>query len=1097
MFQPVGSKMDFPAMEERILASWKAGKVFEKSVAQRQGATPFILYEGPPTANGNPGIHHVLARVFKDIMPRYKAMKGFWAPRRAGWDTHGLPVELEVEKELGFSSKTQIEAYGVDKFNARCRQSVFKYLKEWESLTERIGFWVDLENPYVTLKNEYIETGWWIIKSLWDKKLLYRGFRVTPHCPRCGTSLSSHEVALGYRDDADDPSVYIKFRLDLSRPGGSDQARKGLLSDTPTYFLVWTTTPWTLPGNTAVAVAADADYAVIELQADQGPVERLVLAEALLPQVVKQERAVVARLKGRDLLGLRYEPLFAPEKFNVPFTRLSADYEGQAYVPRGDRFDSRVIAGEFVSLTDGTGIVHIAPAFGEADYEVGQREGLFFVQPVDLQGKMTGSYPFAGKFVKEADKDITRDLSGRGLLFRSERIVHTYPFCWRCSSPLIYYAKPSWYIKTTAAKEALLKGNEQISWYPEHIKEGRFGDWLRNNVDWALSRERYWGTPLPVWRCEECGVYECIGSREELKAKPGLKGWREDLDLHRPHIDQVTYDCPGCKGITRRTPEVLDCWFDSGAMPFAQWHYPFLKSPVNEAYGVKDAQGFAQWFPADYICEAVDQTRGWFYTLHALSTLVRGENCFRNVICLGLILDARGEKMSKARGNVVDPKKVLQERGADALRWYMLTASPPGNVRRFDTNQVVEVWRQFLLTLWNTYSFFVTYALIDKYNPASVAAPAQRPELDRWILSELNALVQQVTERLDNYDPTTAGRAIAEFVDNLSNWYVRRSRRRFWKSENDADKQAAYATLYECLVTLSKLLAPFTPFVAEEIYQNLVRSVYTDAAESVHLADYPVADASKIDEVLSKNTRAVTTICSLGRSARSLAGTKVRQPLGEACVTIISGVEPKTLEAMSEQIRDELNVKRVTFTLDKEKAVTIQVKPNLPLLGPKYGNGLGQITDAIRKAGPAEHVTMATLKMGRAEIPVSGFVLQPDEVILDVKDKPGYKSAFDGNYIVSVTTDITPELRAEGLAREIVHRLQTMRRSAGFDIADYIVTYYEGAGVPEQIMRDPEQAGYIRQETLSRDLVQGVPPDAYIEKHKLDGGEITLGVKKV
>ncbi|MBF8264834.1 MAG: ileS, partial [Dehalococcoidia bacterium] len=937
MFQPVSSKVDFPAQEERILALWKAGEIFAKSVDQRQRADPFILYEGPPTANGNPGIHHVLARVFKDIMPRYKAMKGFYAPRRAGWDTHGLPVELEVEKSMGFTSKTQIEEYGVEKFNKHCRDSVFKYLDKWIELTERIGFWVDLENPYVTLKNEYIETGWWIIKNLWDKKLLYQGFRVTPHCPRCGTSLSSHEVALGYKDDADDPSVYVKFKVDWqqSKAEITEQTLKASCApvinynpNIPTYLLAWTTTPWTLTGNAALAVAQNDEYLLYEVNYEDNTKEYLIFAYQLQSLVlnpaarkflikdVKEYFPAPQRFPGRKLVGLSYERLYEPQPISYVMgwaeTYMEPPISSTKVIDIPSR--NRVVSADFVSMTDGTGIVHIAPAFGADDFELGKSKGLPVIQTVDLAGKMLplkGLHPWDGKFVKDADKEINKDLAARGLLFRSERIKHTYPFCWRCSSPLLYYAKPSWYIRTSAKKQELIDGNQKINWYPDHIKEGRFGDWLRNNVDWALSRERYWGTPLPVWRCQGCGHEECIGGREELKTRSGLQGWSEDLDLHRPYIDQVTYSCPKCGSTMRRVPEVLDCWFDSGAMPLAQWHYPFFKSDVNECYQIKDMDGFNQWFPADYICEAVDQTRGWFYTLHALSTLVKGELCYKNVICLGLILDAKGEKMSKARGNVVDPWKVIKERGADALRWYMLTASSPGNVRRFDTNQVTEVQRQFLLTLWNTYSFFVTYALIDKYNPvtASVPEPKERPELDRWILSELNSLIQQVTERLDNYDPTTAGRAIADFVDNLSNWYVRRSRRRFWKGENDSDKLAAYATLYECLVTLCKLLAPFTPFMAEEIYQNLVRSVYPEAPESVHLADYPVANIALVDEELSANTRAITSICSLGRAARSVAGIKVRQPIKEVCISVISGKEPQNVEVMSEQIRDELNVK--------------------------------------------------------------------------------------------------------------------------------------------------------------------------------------------
>jgi len=1104
MFQPVSSKVDFPAQEERILSLWKQNKIFEKSVAQRQGAEPFILYEGPPTANGNPGIHHVLARVFKDIMPRYKAMKGFYAPRRAGWDTHGLPVELEVEKTLGFSSKTQIEEYGVEKFNKHCRDSVFKYLDKWVELTERIGFWVDLDNPYVTLKNEYIETGWWIIKNLWDKKLLYQGFRVTPHCPRCGTSLSSHEVALGYKDDADDPSVYIKFKLDLSKQGGSDKAREAIYSDVPTYFLVWTTTPWTLPGNTAVAVAPDADYALVEYRNEQDQTEQIIMAKALLPSVIKQDYSMKATLKGSDLAGVRYEPLFDPQQYNVSFTRLFADYHGQAEASHSDKFDARVIAGDFVSLTDGTGIVHIAPAFGEVDYEVGRKEGLFFVQPVDLQGKMTGNYTFAGKFVKDADKDITRLLKERNLLFRSERIKHTYPFCWRCSSPLLYYAKPSWYIRTSAKKQELIDGNQKINWYPEHIKEGRFGDWLRNNVDWALSRERYWGTPLPVWRCQGCKHEECVGSRDELKAKPGLQAWQNDLDLHRPYIDQVIFKCPKCGGTMRRVPEVLDCWFDSGAMPFAQWHYPLFKSDVNESYKIKDSEGFKQWFPADYICEAVDQTRGWFYTLHALSTLVKGEPCYKNVICLGLILDAKGEKMSKARGNVVDPWKVIKERGADALRWYMLTASAPGNVRRFDTNQVTEVQRQFLLTLWNTYSFFVTYALIDKYNPAtaSVPEPKERPELDRWILSELNSLIQQVTERLDNYDPTIAGRAIADFVDNLSNWYVRRSRRRFWKSENDADKLAAYATLYDCLVTLCKLLAPFTPFMAEEIYQNLVRSVYPEAPESVHLANWPVANAAIIDQNLSLKMGVVRDSVSLARSARESAQIKVRQPIQAVRVWVANAAIKGFLEQSIDLVKEEVNVKHLTlWDLGNEtdrkalsEYLSFKNKLNLKNCGIRLREKAPIFQRALEKM---DSLKTAFDVINGNEIVINDERFSPSEILTEIIGNKGYVAKASGKHIVVIDETITPELKAEGLAREIVHRIQTMRRSAGFDIADYIITYYEGHDSVEQIMQDQELVTYIRQETLSRELKRGVPPDAYAEKHKLDGMEITLGVKKV
>jgi isoleucyl-tRNA synthetase len=1032
MFKPVASKMSFPEMEECILRFWKEGRIFERSVEERAGAAPFILYEGPPTANGSPGIHHVLSRVFKDVIPRFRTMKGYWAPRRAGWDTHGLPVELEIERELGLTSKNQIEEYGVAKFNARCRESVFRYLKEWESLTERIGFWVDMEHPYVTMKNEYIESCWWIIKSLWDRGLIYQGHRVTPHCPRCGTSLSSHEVSLGYRDDAKDPSIYVKFKLDLSMVGGSDsdEVRKVLYSEVPTYFLAWTTTPWTLPGNTALALALDAEYALVEMESTMGDKERLILARELLPSVLREDYSVMATFAGRELVGFRYQPLFDPARYDVGFARFLKKQSGQVLTQPSGKFETWVIAGDFVSLTDGTGIVHIAPAFGEVDYEAGKQEELFYVQQVDLQGKITGTYPFSGKFVKEADPLILDDLKSRGLLYRSETIQHTYPFCWRCDAPLLYYAKPSWYIRTTALKEKLISRNEEINWYPEHIKHGRFGDWLENNVDWAFSRERYWGTPLPIWQCQECQEYECVASRQEMKGKPGLQGWQDDLDLHRPFIDGVSYRCARCGGTMRRVPDVMDCWFDSGAMPVAQWHYPFFKSEVNKTYGVKDKESFEPWFPAGYICEAVDQTRGWFYTLHAISTLVFDRPCFKNVICLGHILDAKGEKMSKARGNVVEPWAVIGASGADALRWYMLTASPPGNVRRFSTDQVTQVFRKFLLTLWHTYSFFVTYANIDHFDPNSAPPSEFDSELDRWILSELNLLIHQVDTGLENYDPTGAGRRIEEFVDSLSNWYVRRSRRRFWKSENDADKQAAYHTLYRCLVTLSKLLAPFTPFVGEELYQNLVRSVDAEAAESVHLADFPVADLSQVDEALSANTQLAMKVSSLGRAARSQARLKVRQPLAEVLVKVRSGAERKGLEEMAPQILEELNVKALKF---------------------------------MEEVG--------------------------------VADNPDFSVAQEGGYVVAMSTRLTPELAAEGRAREIVHRLQTMRRSAGFDIADHIITYYQGEASLETVMRD--FAPYIEQETLSRHLEKGVPEDAYRETHRLDGEEIVLGVKKL
>ncbi|MDO9334146.1 MAG: isoleucine--tRNA ligase, partial [Dehalococcoidales bacterium] len=828
MFQPVTSRVNFPQMEEKVLAFWKQNDIFNKSVRSREGNKRFVFYEGPPFANGNPGIHHVLARAFKDVIVRYAVMKGYYVPRIAGWDTHGLPVELEVEKELGFSNKTQIEQYGVEEFNKRCRESVFKYVGEWNEMTERIAYWVDLEHAYKTMDNTYVESVWWALKQMWDKGLIYQGYRVTPHCPRCGTSLSSHEVAQGYQDDTEDPSVYIKFRTHLKSKEDSNVLRRvrEKVGSKKTYLLAWTTTPWTLPGNTALAVAADVTYIVVETDD-----EYMILAEAMRLAVRLENDLVIDSVHGKDLVGVEYEPLFNPHDFGIERRRFETR-TGLVSQKPDKNLTYRVIATDFVSMEDGTGIVHVAPAYGEVDFGAGQDKGLDFVHTVDLQGNITGSYPFAGKFVKQADPLVLDDLKKRGLLFRAGTIRHTYPFCWRCNAPLLYYAKQTWYIRTTAVKDALIAGNREINWYPEHIKNGRFGNWLENNIDWAFARERYWGSPLPIWGCEKCGSFECVGSIEELGEKPGVTGLTQPLDIHRPYIDRVSFSCGKCGGDMKRTPEVMDCWFDSGSMPFAQLHYPFEnKDLFDKEVGI-----------ADFISEGVDQTRGWFYSLHAISTLLFDRPCYRNCICLELVLDAQGKKMSKSKGNVVAPMDVVMKHGADALRWYCYTSAPPGMVRRFDTAMVADVTRRFLLTLWNVYSFFVTYANIDKYVPDPSKTVTELTEIDRWLLSELNQLVKDVDTEMENYNPTSAGRRIEEFVDDLSNWYVRRSRRRFWKSENDTDKLSAYNTLYHCLVTVAKLMAPFTPFVAEEMYRNLVCSVEKDAPESIHLVDFPVAD---------------------------------------------------------------------------------------------------------------------------------------------------------------------------------------------------------------------------------------------------------------
>jgi isoleucyl-tRNA synthetase len=1038
MFREVSSKIDFVQLEERILDFWKEQGVFDKSILIREKGPHYVFYEGPPTANGSPGVHHVLARLYKDAVCRYKTMKGYHVPRKAGWDTHGLPVELEVERSLSLSGKAQIEKYGVARFNDHCRQSAFKYIKQWEAMTERLGYWLDMGHPYVTLDNGYIESCWWIIKELWDKGLIYQGYKVTPHCPRCGTSLSSHEVALGY-DETDDPSVWVKFRLDLSQPAGGESIPSFLSSLGYAYLLVWTTTPWTLPGNTALAVAPEADYAVVKTAG-----EYLILAHALVEQTELSEYKIVGTVKGSVLVGLDYEPLYG----NVDIRYAEGDKRGY-----------RVIDGDFVSLEEGTGIVHVAPAYGEIDFQVGHKEGLPLVHTVELNGTVTTNLvtgftpkgrehiqkseapvilrparekvnlPGAGKFVKDADGDILDDLRSRGLLFRSKRVTHTYPFCWRCESPLLYYAKQTWYVRTTGMKEELVSGNSAINWYPDYIKHGRFGDWLENNVDWAFARERYWGTPLNIWSCSSCDKHECVGSVDGLRAQAGASGLNTPMDLHRPYVDGITFACPECGGRMQRVPEVIDCWFDSGSMPVGQWHYPF-----------ENNDRFQDNFPADFICEAVDQTRGWFYSLHAISTLVFSRPCFRNVICLGHVVDAEGEKMSKSKGNVVDPQAVIGSYGADALRWYMLVSTPGEDTHRFSPKILEETMRKFLLTLWNTYSFFTLYAGVDGFVPGPVLAEnghrESLREMDRWIISELNRLVVEVTRFMDSYNLTSATRRIQEFVDSLSNWYVRRNRRRFWKSESDADKLAAYTALYRCLATLCQLLAPFVPFVAEELYQNLCCSVDPQARESVHLSDFPVANEAEIDDRLNSDVELAMKISSLGRAARAKAGIKVRQPLAKAVIRVESDEEKTALKKLATEVMEEINVKQLVV-------------------------------------------------LNRA-----------DEQEKSLSGMTDFSEAGDTRYWVAIDTELRAELVAEGVSRELVRHLQNMRRNAKFDITDRIVTYYQ---TEEPLISQVigAFANYIRQETLSEEIVDGASPDqAYGEKHRIRNGEVSLAIKR-
>ena len=1154
-YEPVSSKVDFPQLETSVLEAWREADLSHQVERTRADAPLFVFYEGPPTANGSPGIHHVLSRSFKDVILRYKTMRGFRPLRRGGWDTHGLPVELEIEKELGISSKQEIEAFGIEEFNRRCRESVFRYVGEWEAMTERAGVWLDMENAYVTYHNSYIESAWWVFKRLWDKGLVYEGYKVTPHCPRCVTSLSSHEVALGYQEDTPDPSIYVRFPASESQSlsyGASPDTLASLGYDGGRWtasrpaFIAWTTTPWTLTANCALAVGPDVDYVMSENENG----ERAIVAEALAASVLGDGWREVARCTGADLVGIEYD---------APYGDFLAQH-GHAH---------RVLPADFVSTADGTGIVHSAVAYGAEDAELGKAHGIETIHTVDVRGIVAEGFPGGGTFVKDADKQLIRDLDERGLLFHdASPYRHTYPFCWRCSTPLLYYAKTSWYIKTTAKKEEMLDGNRSIEWVPEHIKEGRFGEWLRNNVDWSVSRERYWGTPLPIWRCANDPQHIVVaGSTADLadRVTDETRGLLDGLDLHRPFVDRVELRCdePGCGGTMSRVTEVADAWYDSGAMPFAQWAYPVtVKGSYGEEVtlnGVDDLIA-SPLFPANYITEAVDQTRGWFYSLLALSTLIAGKPSYESCLVLGLILDGKGEKMSKSKGNVVNPWSVMNEHGADALRWYLFTAAPAGDARRFSPDLVKETLRQFLLTLWNTYSFYVTYANIDGFDPdahaeywkdgrvgePTLAAPPPN-ELDRWIVSELNGLVAKVTDDLDALNPTGAGRRIQEFVNLLSNWYVRRSRRRFWKAENDDDKTWAYVTLYSCLLTLDKLIAPMTPFVADAMFRNLapagplslqgervrVRvpggavgegSNEGESERSVHLEMFPDTDPALTDERLDRAVRLAMRIASLGRNARSRSGVKVRQPLARVLVRPRPEDE-ELLPLIEPQVLDELNVKAMEV-VESDAIAEITLKPNLPVLGPKLGASMGAARSAIAEAdAPA---VAATLRSG-GSVELGGFTFEGDDLLVETNDKPGVAAASEGALLVGIDTTLTPELEAEGTAREFVHRVQNMRKAAGFEIEDRIVIYLspsvarpplptrgegwgegtargeagtagtEGKGESSALVAAlAAQEAYIRQETLSDAFHAATPPaGVYTEEHEIDGATLTVGVARM
>ena len=1074
-FRAVDTRASFVALEERIGTYWAQHDIKRKALAHGDQARPFIFYEGPPTANGKPGIHHVEARVTKDIIIRYHRMCGQYViGARGGWDTHGLPVEIEVEKTLGFRGKPDIERYGIAEFNAACKQSVQTYIGEWEKMTDRIAYWIDMEKPYSTFDNSYIESLWWILKQFWDRDLLFRDYKVTMHCPRCGTTLSDAEVNLGFEDDVDDPSVWLRFRVTPANHA-LDSALAGAA------FIAWTTTPWTLPANVALAVNPDASYVLAETGPEDQR-ERVIMAASLAEKVLGEGHHVLATFTGNQLVGVRYQHLFD----GVPGAGDTPDLQS-AY---------RVIGDDFVSLDDGTGIVHIAPAYG--DLEIGRKHQLPTLFSVDLNGRTMAQFAhlgFADMFFKEADPVITKVLKERGDLFRSGRVKHAYPFCWRCKTPLLYYAKPSWYIRTTARKERLVAANQEVHWVPEHIKAGRFGNWLANNIDWAISRERYWGTPLPIWVSADGQHMECIGSVAELEAKVGRS--LSDLDLHRPYVDDITWDDPA-HGTMRRITDVADCWFDSGAMPVAQWHYPFENKELFEQVAGQ----------ADYISEAIDQTRGWFYTLHAVSTLLFDRPAFENVICLGHILDGKGEKMSKSRGNIVNPWDILNEYGTDAVRWYMFASAPPYNPRRFSRELVGDMLRQFTLTLWNTYAFFVTYANLEGWSPAGIIdadgnltldVTTLTNPLDRWALARLDYLVRTVTSELDGYDIYAPAKAIEQFVEELSNWYVRRSRRRFWKTANDADTQAAYATLYTCLVTLSKVLAPFIPFVAEEIYHNLVLSKAPTASASVHMATWPQSTPAWRNDDLVASIGVIQSVVGLGRAARRSAALKVRQPLPTMLVRVPSAVA-QGVAAFVADIRDELNIKDVQWLSTGATFIDYRFKPNLRVVGKKYGKLVPALTEALKAlAGDTARAHAVAVESGATfDLVVDGTLLTiaPDEVLVETSSPEGYAVAEENGVLVALDTTLTADLVAEGIAREVVRYIQDARKNAGFAIADRILVSIDGVkNQPELEATIATWSDYMCGETLADSLVLAKPAvGAHVETLELDDITLTIGV---
>ena len=1051
MYKKVSTDLKFVDREKATEKFWEENHIFEKSMENRKEGETYTFYDGPPTANGKPHIGHVLTRVIKDMIPRYRTMKGYMVPRKAGWDTHGLPVELEVEKKLGLDGKEQIEEYGMEPFIKQCKESVWKYKGMWEDFSSTVGFWADMEHPYVTYYDDYIESEWWALKEIWNKKLLYKGFKIVPYCPRCGTPLSAQEVSQGYKT-VKERSAVVRFKV-----VGEDA-----------YFLAWTTTPWTLPSNVALCVNPDETYC--KVKAADG--YTYYMAEALLDKVLGKlakeegEKAyeVLETYKGTDLEYKAYEPLFA------------CAGEAAAKQKKKAHF---VTCDNYVTMSDGTGIVHIAPAFGEDDSRIGRNYELPFVQFVDGQGNLTKETPYAGVFVKKADPMVLTDLDKEGKLFDAPKFEHDYPHCWRCDTPLIYYARESWFIKMTAVKDDLIRNNNTINWIPESIGKGRFGDWLENVQDWGISRNRYWGTPLNIWQCE-CGHMHSIGSRQELFEMSGDER-AKTVELHRPYIDEITLKCPECGGEMHRVPEVIDCWFDSGAMPFAQHHYPFENKEL-----------FEQQFPANFISEAVDQTRGWFYSLLAESTLLFNKAPYKNVIVLGHVQDENGQKMSKSKGNAVDPFDALNKYGADAIRWYFYINSAPWLPNRFHGKAVVEGQRKFMSTLWNTYAFFVLYADIDNFDPTKYELNYdQLPVMDKWLLSRLNTTVQAVDNDLANYKIPEAARALQEFVDEMSNWYVRRSRERFWAKGMEQDKINAYMTLYHALVTIAKTAAPMIPFMTEDIYQNLVRSVDKDAPESIHLCDFPTVNEAWIDKDLEADMKELLEIVVLGRACRNTANIKNRQPIG----TMYVKAEKKMSEFYTDIIADELNVKEVKFADDVESFISYSFKPQLRTVGPKYGKLLGGIRQALTDInGTAAMNELRTNGVLKLDINGNNVELTEEDLLIETAQTEGYVSESDGETSVVLDTNLTPELIEEGFVREIISKIQTMRKEAGFEVMDKIVVYAHGNDKIQDVMKAHEDE--IKSEVLADEMVLG-ETDGYVKEWNINKEAVTMGVKKL